>query len=399
MALVRMTKEQGDRLLVEIVGEQGQGRASIKRLFARLNPPVEIAEVDPASETTEHGESDLSMVIFGSNEAASIKYLHDQASKAHHGSTVAILPSHSSAAMRRVMQAGADDVLFEPFDADDLRRLMARVDRDRGRIERGSVYSVAGLCGGVGVTTVAGSLALAMRYALAYRVAVVDLDLQNGGLDAFLHLEPDKTILPLDVPAGVLGSAQLEAALTRHESGVCLLAAPRRIDDCDLVSDATVAAAIDLLRKLFDIVVVDCGRHIDANVVATWERSEEVLLVLDPSVAAARTGAWFREIFATLGMHDIEPIMVLNKSHSREATTEQGFAARPLETPFAAIPRDDQLLERAELKARDPWQIAPDAHFVRGIEDLARNLIARRQRTTATSRLVACRPTAIGPRA
>ncbi len=107
-----MTKEQGDRLLVEIVGEQGQGRASIKRLFARLNPPVEIAEVDPASETTEHGESDLSMVIFGSNEAASIKYLQDQASKAHHGSTVAILPSHSSAAMRRVMQAGADDVLF-----------------------------------------------------------------------------------------------------------------------------------------------------------------------------------------------------------------------------------------------------------------------------------------------
>jgi pilus assembly protein CpaE len=394
-----MTKEQRDRLLVELVGEQGQSRASIKRLFDRLNRPVEIAEVDPASETAERGDSDLSMVIFGSNEAASIKYLQDQATKARHGSTVAILPSHSSAAMRRVLQAGADDVLFQPLNADDLKRLMARVDRDRGGIERGSVYSVAGLCGGVGVTTVAGSLALAMRYALAYRVAVVDLDLQNGGLDAFLHLEPDKTILPLEVPAGALDSAQLEAALTRHDSGVCLLAAPRRIDDCYLVSDATVAAAIDLLRKIFDIVVVDCGRHIDANVVAAWERSEEVLLVLDPSVAAARTGTWFREIFASLGMHDLEPIMVLNKSVSREVVSDHGVAARPIETPFAAIPRDDQLLERAELKARDPWQIAPDTQFVRGIEDLARNLIARRHRTTAASRIVACRPTAIGPRA
>jgi pilus assembly protein CpaE len=393
MALVRMTKEQRERLLVELVGEQGHGRTAIKSLLARLNRPVEIAEVDPASETAEHSDSDLSMVIFGSNEAASIKYLQDQATKAH-GSTVAILPSHSSGAMRRVMHAGADDVLFQPLNADDLRRLMARVDRNRGRIERGSVYSVAGLCGGVGVTTVAGSLALAMRYALAYRVAVVDLDLQNGGLDAFLHLEPDKTILPLEVPAGALDSSQLEAALTRHESGVCLLAAPRRIDDCDLVSDA----AIDLLRKLFDIVVVDCGRHIDANVVAAWERSEEVLLALDPSVAAARTGAWFREIFGSLGMHDIEPIMVLNKSQSREAATDHGDAARPVETPFARIPRDDQLLERAELKARDPWQIAPDSQFVRGAEDLARNLIARRERTTAAPRIVACRPTAIGPR-
>ena len=38
-----------------------------------------------------------------------------------------------------------------------------------------------------------------------------------------------------------LDSIQLEAALTKHSSGVYLLAAPKRIEEGELVSDRTVA--------------------------------------------------------------------------------------------------------------------------------------------------------------
>jgi response regulator RpfG family c-di-GMP phosphodiesterase len=163
MALVRMTKDERDKLYVELVGGQRQSRAEIKTLLARLNRRLEIAEVDPANLTKKTNNPDLSVVIFGANEAASMGYLHAQAKTLSHPATIAILPAHSPAAMRRVMHAGADEVLFQPLGAEDLRRIVHRLARDRRTVDHGSIYSVASLCGGVGVTTVAGSLALAMR--------------------------------------------------------------------------------------------------------------------------------------------------------------------------------------------------------------------------------------------
>ena len=51
--------------------------------------------------------------------------------------------------------------------------------------------------GGVGVTSLAGNLALALRYTLNKRVAVVDLDLQTGAMAVFLNLDPERTIMQL----------------------------------------------------------------------------------------------------------------------------------------------------------------------------------------------------------
>ena len=138
--------------------------------------------------------------------------------------------------------------------------------------------------GGVGVTSLVGNLALALRRNLNKRVAVVDLDLQTGGLAVFLNLEPERTIMQLCENERKLDSIQLEAALTKHPSGIYLLAAPKRIEDSELVSDKTIAAVLDLLRQLFDFVIVDCGGYIDENAVAAWERSDFLFYVLDQSI-------------------------------------------------------------------------------------------------------------------
>ena len=44
------------------------------------------------------------------------------------------------------------------------------------------------------------------------------------------------------------------------------------------------------MRDMFDFVIVDCGHHIDENSVAVWERSDQLLYVLDQTVAAVRCG-------------------------------------------------------------------------------------------------------------
>ena len=111
---------------------------------------------------------------------------------------------------------------------------------------------------------------------------MVDLDLQTGGLSVFLNLEPERTIMALTEGTRKLDSIQLESALSKHASGIYLLAAPKRIEDSELVTDVTVGATLELMRQLFDFVIVDCGTHIDANTVAAWERSSSSVLRARP---------------------------------------------------------------------------------------------------------------------
>ena len=128
-----------------------------------------------------------------------------------------------------------------------------------------------------------------------------------------------------------LDSIQLESALTKHPSGVYLLAAPKRIEEGELVSDITVGTVLDLMRQLFDYVIVDCGDHVDENAVAAWERSEHLFYVLNQSIAAARCAWRFIDLFERLGLTTLEPHFML-ESLQPDASADR---RRQIETTLA----------------------------------------------------------------
>jgi pilus assembly protein CpaE len=171
-----------------------------------------------------------------------------------------------------------------------------------------------------------------------------------------------------------LDSIQLESALTKHSSGIYLLAAPKRIEDSELVSDKTIGAVLDLVRQLFDFVVVDCGGYIDENAVAAWERSDHLFYLLDQSIAAARCAWRFVDLFGRLGLSGVEPSFILGRYQPHHPISEEQIThtlGRPI---YAKIPRDEKVLERVQLRAQDLWQVGPGSPLARAVEDLARRL-------------------------
>ncbi len=369
---------------VMLVGDAGEQRAQLKTVLAALaEPELEIVEGEAATvaNLSENAVSppDAIMVMVDGNEEAALGYLQDQALHTPRPTLLAVLTARAAGLMKRALRAGADEILFMPLDPGEATRALLKISEARWRTERragGMVISVTSLVGGVGVTSLAANLALAL-VSLHQRVALVDLDLQTGGLGVFLNIDPEVTIMPLVRLDRKLDSIQLESALTKHSSGVYLLAAPKRIEEGELVSDITISTVLDLIRQLFDYVIVDCGDHVDENGVAAWERSEHLFYVLDQSIAAARCAWRFIDLFERLGLTALEPHFILDRYNPSHPLTEKAIEATLAKPIYARIPSDDRTFETIEMKAQDLFQVAPASPVAHAMLELAALVMPR----------------------
>ncbi len=392
---------------VRLLGATSDRREEISALLLGL-AELSLEVVDAPVEGQANGNGalppDIVMVLFNGNEDTSLGYLQSQAELRPRPALFALLQERSAGLMRRILRLGADEILFLPLDQADLLRALFKVNEIRRRAERdgrGEIFSVVSMVGGVGVTTISANLALALalRQAVNKRVAIVDLDLQSAGLTTILNVTPERTIVPLTRVEKKLDSIQLEAALSKHPSGLHLLAAPKRIEDSELVSHVTVGAVLDLMRELFDFVVVDSGSHIDENGIAAWERSETLLYILDQTVAAARSAWRFVDLFERLGIAGVEPRFVLNRYVSSHPISEKQITQTLGRSIYAKVPRDDRVLERAQLHTRQLWDVAPNSPLARSLEDLATRITAKGEiPTEATGGVVSRLLAAIGSR-
>src|SRR3989304_9367049 len=95
--------------------------------------------------------------------------------------------------------------------------------------------------GGVGSTTIAVNLAVALATRAPDRVAILDLDLQFGQVSTHLNIPPRLTIADVardDVSLRDPGVFQ--TYLDRHSSGLAVLSAPPTPDGASAVTEPTV---------------------------------------------------------------------------------------------------------------------------------------------------------------
>jgi pilus assembly protein CpaE len=344
------------------------------------DPPLEVIDGPPQVAASGNGDRspEIAGVVVEGREADWFEEIHKLDQSSPRPVVLALITERSSALMRRALRAGADEVLFMPLDPSDITRALLKVTEAHRRSEHGSllgrVCSFVSLTGGAGVTTLSGGLALALSYQCRKRVGLVDLNLQSGGLSVFLNLDPEHTMSLLIDERRALDSIQLESTLTRHASGLHLLAAPKRVEESEGICETTVTAVLDLMRQLFDFVVVDCGSQINENVAAAWERSDQLFYVVDQSIAAARSAVRFMDLFSRLQM-EVEPAFILNRYDARRPVTEELISrtlARPLDAKIAS---DDTTIERSQVEGRDLWQTSRGSVLVRNLEEFARKMV------------------------
>ncbi len=370
-------------LKVLIIGPTGETRGAMRGVLGEVLEPEIVVEEIASDQPLARGsaDADVVMMLLDSGNPPSFEPLQRLAQAEAGPKVLAVLQDGSPEIIRGALRAGAHEVLFLPLNRLDLSRALLKIDETRRGVLRqgmGLIFSLVSASGGVGVTTLTANLALALQVRTGKRVGVVDLDLQAGDLSTALNLEPVKTIMDLADVKQKLDSIRLESVLTKGPAGVYLLAAPKRVEESELVSSGLVVPVLDVMRQLFDVVLIDCGRYMSENTAAAWERSDQLLYVIDQSLSALRRTWRVLELLKRLGLNHIAPRFVVNRYSGRELISEAQIAqtlARPI---FAKIPRDDRSLKAILIQGRDLFKAAPKSALAKSVELLACKLVGDR---------------------
>lgn len=182
--------------------------------------------------------------------------------------------------VRAAYRAGAVDCLLVP---DELPSLVAAI-RTAGHAQGGGgrLIAVHSAKGGSGKTVIAANLAVALQTQCGLRTLLVDLNLQVGGAEILLALEPERSLVHLLPVVAELDSDHLARVAVSHQSGLMVLCSPADLEAAGRVTADKVRSLLIGCRRLFDAVVVDCPSHLDENTQAVLALADPVLLIATP---------------------------------------------------------------------------------------------------------------------
>ena len=274
------------------------------------------------------------------------------------------------------LRVGAADVLVLPQSPETLLfalRKAAMASAGTGPLAK--VITVFSPKGGSGKTVLATNLAVSLQRS-GILTLLVDLDLQFGDAALTLAVPPRATIADLAASSGDIDVDKLKAFVsTDGRASLAVLPAPKRPEEAQIIGQGELHALLDTARKAYSAVVVDTGPLFDAAMLAALDRTDELLLVVNPEVTSLKNVRIGLETIDRLGFPRERVSIVANRIGAAGAVT-RGEIEEALESEIAFELPDDPAVPAAINRATPIVLAEPSNRFSRAVSSLAKSLFA-----------------------
>ncbi|MEA3439582.1 MAG: AAA family ATPase [Chloroflexota bacterium] len=316
---------------------------------------------------------------------------------------VAILPNDDIISAHQVSLAGAQFFIIQPFTQinllSTLRRARDLLTRRRHLISRDSsrpieeqrklnTFSVYSPRGGVGTTTIAANLAIAIYEETGARVLLMEGKLFFGHLDVFLNIRTRNTIADLVPHASSLDDILIKEVVYDHTSGIHVLLAPSDIEYAQGIRPQEMFNILNGLQQEFEYIIIDTGSQLSENVVTMMDSSDRILLITNPDLASLHDVTRFLMVCQTLAYPPDKTMVILNR-----AGRMGGIKIKDIETVLhrqniLQIPNESAANLRS-LNRGIPLMIKnPRNSTSRSIRELAKSLLAASEGQRAAGKKV-----------
>jgi pilus assembly protein CpaE len=262
---------------------------------------------------------------------------------------------------------------------------------------RGRQVTVFSPKGGVGKTTLAVNLAVALSDRGTKKVALVDLDLAFGDVAITLQLFPARTIADTVHLESGLDFNVLEPLLTDYRGQLSALVAPVQPDAKDSIPPSLVGRILSLLKSHFDFVIVDTSPAFDEYALQAFDETDEMLLVTTLDVPTLKNVKVAVETLDLLNFPKPRRRLVLNRADDKVGLTPDKVESTLGMGISAAIPTSSQVAHATN--SGEPIISAQPRHPVsQAINKLAQSIAASNVATTSETTSSAPKSRAAAPK-
>ncbi|MFH7325984.1 CpaE family protein [Desulfurivibrio sp. C05AmB] len=287
--------------------------------------------------------------------------------------------------LRRLFRAGVKNIYPQPLETQDLVLDLVEVMAEKrnramqAQSRKGSVTAFMNAKGGSGATTIATNVAHTLATKYKAKVALIDFDIQFGCAAMSLDLKFGADVCNAIFQPDRIDPIFIKALMTRHESGLHVLASPGNLGSIDGIKPG---AATDLLQgviNLYDIVIIDLPRLFLPWTIEVLQLANPVMLVSHNNLVTIRDTKLILEHLPLQGVPAERIEVINNRAKAKVASVDIGEMKKTLKLErihrvtndySTAVKAQDRGVPLAEISRRSP--------LTRDIEHLADYLYAAR---------------------
>src|SRR5215472_9952090 len=235
------------------------------------------------------------------------------------GTNVIAIGDHNDVALYRDLQAaGVNDYLVKPLTRELLTRALAPKTNSgemvnvSAALKLGKMVAFVGARGGVGATTLAANLAWHLANQQSRRVALVDLDLQQGDCALLFNVETTPGLRDALANPLRLDPLLLDRLMSKHGERLFILGGEEPIQDHVQFTPAAIDTLFTVLRSQFHYVVADVPRIPIPAYRRALEIADRRVIVVDQTMRSMRDAVRLKKAFGDAPGAE-QAIFVLNR--------------------------------------------------------------------------------------
>jgi pilus assembly protein CpaE len=371
-----------DQLTISVLFGTGVQRPEIRAVLDKF-PKLKVLgqTTDPQSFVSQQKDATPDVVLVEMNGESRVpEWLENLSQELPHTQVLLCSYSREPDFLIRAMQVGIREFLPLPLTQPDLEGALNRVWIARRRLtsddnRQGRVIVVTGHKGGVGTTSVAVNLAVAMGELLPERLALIDLGRPFPDIGTFLDQETTYSIADIFQNISTLDQSFIQRIMQPYGTKLSILHGAEDFKEQDSLELEAMERIFSLLRSMYNYIIVDLSHWLDELFVRVASEADMVLMMTGLTIPDLRN---LKKLwpFITEWHQDRRKIKIVVNRYDISSGLHLRDLEHILQTPaYATLPSDYQSLMQCQNQGTSLMSAAPRSKLYRGIKELASQVL------------------------
>jgi pilus assembly protein CpaE len=377
------------QLKVSVLYASGNPNPTYPKLLSSLENLEVLPEArDPETLLAQNGEVSADLVLVDLDGMGKIPdWLEPLIKRLPQSEVLVCSHSRDPDFLIRIMKLRPGGFISLPLSQEDL---LAQVNRVRTEKEnpssrgQGQILAVTGTKGGIGVTSIATNLAVALAENASGEVIIADLARPFPHVGPSLDLKSPHTIKDLAASTGSLDSVFVKKLVQRHPSGLdVLLGYPNYyLEPEGFPNFQSLEKIFQSLRSAYQWICVDLGGWLDATYFQVLQNSDKIMLLTQLTVPDLQNLKQIKLLLRDLDIEDSKLKIIVNHYARDYSLGLKDVEHICHQAVFETLPHDylpllDAINQGVALK-----EVAPRSKLWRKLTGLAKDLVDERKRQT-----------------